>query len=94
MTSPNSSAFRKSRFSVMGRMPTLRAGAVIRALQHLGFDIIRQSGSHVTLRHRERRVSVSVPDHGAQDLGRGIVRKIVMDAGLDRREFLDALRNT
>ena len=74
-------------------MPTLRASEVIRALRHLGFEVTGQEGSHISLRHNDGRGTV-VPFHGARDLGRGIVRNIIRDAKVSRREFLDALSNS
>ncbi len=74
----------------MGRMPTLRAMDVISALQRLGFEIAWQTGSHITLKHSNGR-TVRVPFHGSRDLGRGIVRTIIRDAGVTRQQFLDAL---
>ena len=71
----------------MARLTPLPARRVLRALEALGFRVVRQKGSHVFLRHADGRTTV-VPVHPGEDLGRGLVRKIIHDAGVDVDEFL------
>ena len=68
----------------------MQAKDVIRALEALGFEIVRQRGSQARLRHPDARV-VTVPVHRGQDVGRGLVRKILGDAQITPSEFLEAL---
>ena len=75
----------------MGRAPALTSNDVVRVLEKLGFRRIRQRGSHLRLRHPDNRV-VTVPIHAGQDLGRGILSKILRDADLTQQEFLTVLR--
>jgi len=75
----------------MARLPALRPDEVIRGLEKAGFEVARQRGSHVRLRHPDHRV-VTVPVHSGQTLGRGLVRKILRDAELTTEEFLTLLR--
>ena len=42
------------------------------------------------MRHPDGRV-VTVPVHAAQDVGRGLLRKILRDAELTRDQFLELL---
>ncbi|MBC7221588.1 type II toxin-antitoxin system HicA family toxin [Candidatus Bipolaricaulota bacterium] len=58
------------------------------ALQHAGFEIVRQRGSHVRLRHPDGRM-VTVPMH--EEIGRGLLRKILRDAELSVDDFLSLL---
>jgi len=74
----------------MTRLPTLGGQDIIRALERAGFRIVRQKGSHVRMRHPDGRV-VTVPVHPGQDIGRGLLRKILRDAELTRDEFLELL---
>ena len=62
----------------MSEPPLLKASELIRALQKAGFERIRQKGSHVRLKHPDGRV-VTVPIHGNQEIGRGLLRKILRD---------------
>ncbi len=75
----------------MGRIPVLRAADVVRALEKLGFQTVRQRSSHIRMRHPDPRV-VTVPVHSRQDIGRGLLRKILRDAEVTRQEFLAAIR--
>ncbi|HXF69147.1 MAG TPA: type II toxin-antitoxin system HicA family toxin [Thermoflexus sp.] len=74
----------------MTRLPVLKAHEVIRALEKTGFQVVRQKGSHVRLRHPDGRV-VTVPVHPNQDLGRGLLRKILRDAELTPEDFAKLL---
>lgn len=74
----------------MPSLPMLRADEIIRALEQAGFQTVRQRGSHVRLKHDDGRV-VTVPVHGAQDIGRGLLRKILRDAELTPEKFLELL---
>jgi len=71
----------------MAKLPILRANELIRALEGAGFQIIRQRGSHVRMKHPDGRI-VTVPVHPGQDIGRGLLRKILRDAELTRKRSL------
>jgi predicted RNA binding protein YcfA (HicA-like mRNA interferase family) len=74
----------------MPPLPLLKSRELITALQKAGFAIVRQKGSHVRLQHEDGRV-VTVPVHAGQDIGRGLLRKILRDAELSRDEFVGLL---
>ncbi|MDO8532185.1 MAG: type II toxin-antitoxin system HicA family toxin [Dehalococcoidia bacterium] len=70
----------------MPRLHTANPGEVIRVLERLGFSKVRQTGSHGFFRHPDGRTTV-VPIHQGRDLGRGLFRKILDDAGITAEEF-------
>lgn len=72
----------------MTRMPQVTAKELVRFVKSQGFVEDRQSGSHLTLWHDERRVSVTIPLHTGTDLGRGLVIRILKDAGFSVDDFL------
>jgi len=74
----------------MPRLPALSSAKVVKALERAGFSVVRQKGSHARLRHEDGRV-VTVPIHANQDIGRGLLRKILRDAELDRDDFFALL---
>jgi predicted RNA binding protein YcfA (HicA-like mRNA interferase family) len=74
----------------MGALPMLTARQVLRALEQAGFQVQRQTGSHARLKHADGRV-VTVPVHAGQDVGRGLLRKILRDADLTPAELLTLL---
>jgi len=71
----------------LSRLHPVRARDVIRFLESLGFVQSRQRGSHRFFRHPDGRTA-TVPEHKGEDLGRGILAKILRDAGAKPAEFL------
>jgi predicted RNA binding protein YcfA (HicA-like mRNA interferase family) len=74
----------------MTRLPSLSGEKVIKALGKAGFQVLRQKGSHVYLKHPDGRATV-VPVHKGESVGRGLLRTIMKDADLSREEFLKLL---
>jgi predicted RNA binding protein YcfA (HicA-like mRNA interferase family) len=64
---------------------------VIKALEHLGFQVYRQTGSHVHLWNEERNLVVTVPNH--VELAKGTLISIMKQARPERKEFFSALKN-
>ena len=58
---------------------------VLRRLQRAGFEVRRQSGSHVVLRHADGRQTY-VPMH-TRDVPKGTFRAILKQAELSEEEF-------
>jgi predicted RNA binding protein YcfA (HicA-like mRNA interferase family) len=75
----------------VSRLRPLEGERVVKALQKAGFQVMRQRGSHFFLTHPDGRATV-VPIHKGEELGRGLLRKIIHDAELTREEFLEFLR--
>lgn len=81
----------------MPKLPRLPASAVIAALQRLGFQVVRQKGSHVVLRRPssnpesgEASVTCVVPLH-RRDLAVGTLGSVLRQAGVDAETFIDVL---
>ncbi len=72
----------------MSRMPQITAQDLVRFLKTQGFIEDRQTGSHLTLWHEARRVSVTIPVHTGCDLGRGLAVRILKDAGFSVEDYL------
>jgi predicted RNA binding protein YcfA (HicA-like mRNA interferase family) len=68
-------------------MPAITAKLMIEFLRSLGFEQVRQKGSHKFFRHADGRTA-TVPGHQSEDLGRGITNKILKDAEVTRDDFL------
>jgi predicted RNA binding protein YcfA (HicA-like mRNA interferase family) len=66
------------------------AKKVIKLLNKIGFEVVRQRGSHVILKHPDGRVTV-VPVHSGEDIGRGLLSKIIKDTRITREQFLKLL---
>lgn len=72
----------------MTRLPRLVGHAVITALQRAGFEVVRIRGSHHLLRHEDGRTT-TVPVHGSEIIGPGLLGKILRDCELTREAFQD-----
>ena len=73
----------------MNRVTPLKPAIAIRIIEKLGFQAIRQKGSHIFFRHPDGRSTV-IPFHKGEDLGRGIIRAILNDIELTWEEFIAA----
>jgi predicted RNA binding protein YcfA (HicA-like mRNA interferase family) len=78
-------------------LPRLPASAVIAALQRLGFQVVRQKGSHVVLRRPSLKpesgdasATCVVPLH-RRDLAVGTLGSVLRQAGIDADTFIDVL---
>ena len=71
----------------MPKAPVLKPRKVGRILLKLGFEEVRQRGSHKQYRHPDRRVT-TVPYHGSRDISPILLRQIARDIGLTVDEFI------
>lgn len=67
------------------RLPVLSGERLVKALERAGWTTVRQRGSHVRMKHPDRKVSLTVPLH--RELKRGTLAGILNDAGLDAEQL-------
>ena len=72
------------------KLPAASSRKVVKVLETIGFQLIRQSGSHATYRHSDGRWTI-VSIHPGKIIPKGTLRKIIRDAGLTVDEFLKML---
>ena len=71
----------------MAKLPILSAKELTKILQKLGFKFIRQEGSHMFFEHPDGRTTI-IPNHPNEDIGRGLLIKIIKkDLQITREEF-------
>ena len=75
----------------MGKLPSLTARKVVRALKKAGFAEDRQRGSHLVLMQPQTKARTIVPMHAGRTLQEPLLRAILRDANLSLEEFLDLL---
>ena len=73
-----------------GKLPLLDAKELIKILNKMGFEVIRQRGSHIYLKHKDGRCTV-VPLHAGRDVGRGLLKRILNETEISREDFLKNL---
>lgn len=73
----------------MARLPVISGDDFVQAIARIGFSVDRMEGSHMILIGPTGQL-LSVPRH--RELGRGLLRALIRDAGLTREAFLELLR--
>jgi predicted RNA binding protein YcfA (HicA-like mRNA interferase family) len=74
------------------KLPRISGEDAIRALKRLGFEVVRQRGSHVVLKKRisrEEEIGCVVPLH--DKLGIGLLHNILKQARVTTEELIDHL---
>jgi len=59
-------------------------------VERLGFEAVRIEGSHYFFRHRDGRALVFTV-HPREEIGPVLLRKMLRDAGIAEKDFLDLL---
>ena len=70
-----------------GKLPLLDAKKLIKILNKMGFEVIRQRGSHIYLKHKDGRCTV-VPLHSGRDIGRGLLKRILNEIDVSWEDFI------
>ena len=73
----------------MPELPHVSGRKAIKIFESLGFEIVRQKGSHVILRKGNK--GCVVPIH--KELAVGTLRSAIKQSGIDIEEFIDAYKN-
>ncbi|MCK4588985.1 MAG: type II toxin-antitoxin system HicA family toxin [Nanoarchaeota archaeon] len=60
-------------------------------LNNLGFEAVRQKGSHKYFKHPDGRATV-VPIHSGRKIGRGLLRRIINEIQITREDFLKLVK--
>jgi predicted RNA binding protein YcfA (HicA-like mRNA interferase family) len=69
------------------KLPILKPGELIKALEKIGFSRTRKSkGSHFRYKHPDGR-KTTVPGHKGKDISRGLLRKILRDIDITVEEL-------
>ncbi|MEA2053304.1 MAG: type II toxin-antitoxin system HicA family toxin [Euryarchaeota archaeon] len=76
----------------MNKIKPLPTKKVIRVLEKIGFKQIRQKGSHLFMRHPDGRTTL-ITVHPGEDIGKGLIRKIISDAKLTRDEWFELIES-
>ena len=74
----------------MSKLTIISSKGMVKVLESLGFTEIRQKGSHKSFKHKDGRTTV-VPFHG-EDLGRGLIRKVLKDIEISPDEYEELLK--
>lgn len=70
----------------MSRLPVVNFREMEKVLLHLGFERVRQKGSHVFYRHPDGRTT-TLPNHPGRDLARPLVREVLREIEITPEQF-------
>jgi len=73
----------------MPELPHISGRKAIKIFESIGFEIVRQKGSHVVLRKGNK--GCVVPVH--KELTIGTLRSAIKQSGITIEEFIDAYKN-
>jgi len=62
---------------------------VIRKLRRLGYVGPIAGGKHVRMVHLESGQIVPIPVHGSKDVSVGLIREIIKQVGITRKEWIE-----
>jgi predicted RNA binding protein YcfA (HicA-like mRNA interferase family) len=69
-------------------LPVISGYDFVKAIRKIGYQLDHTEGSHMILLHSSKG-RLSVPNH--KELGWGLLRALIRDAGLTRDEFIELL---
>lgn len=70
-------------------LPVLSGREVVRVFQSFGWEVVRQSGSHIILVKEGELATLSVPDH--REVAKGTLRSLIRTSGLTVSEFVSKI---
>lgn len=62
----------------------MKCSELLRILKKDGWYPISQKGSHIKLIHDRKNGIIIFPNHGSQEVGKGMENKILKDAGIKK----------
>jgi predicted RNA binding protein YcfA (HicA-like mRNA interferase family) len=73
----------------MSGLHNLKPKRVVKAFERAGWQMKRQSGSHVILSKEGSLCILSIPVHKGKPIKQGLIRHLIAIAGLSVEEFLE-----
>jgi predicted RNA binding protein YcfA (HicA-like mRNA interferase family) len=73
------------------KLPVVSAQEAIRVFEKVGYEVVRQRGSHIRLRDytNPAHPPLTVPNH--RELKSGLLRRLIRDANLTVEEFIELM---
>ena len=74
------------------KLPTTSGRKAITVFETIGYQVVRQKGSHIRLRNDQNpdHKPLTIPDH--KSLKPGLLRMLIRDAGLSVKDFVKLLQ--
>ena len=71
----------------MPSVPVLRPREVVKAFEKHGWEVTRQSGSHIIMTRKGHISTLSIPNH--KEVARGTLRRLIAKADITINEFIE-----
>jgi predicted RNA binding protein YcfA (HicA-like mRNA interferase family) len=71
----------------MAHLRPVKPEILMKFLEIEGFVKVRQKGSHIFFRHKDGRTA-TVPYHKGEEIGRGLLSKILKDIEISKEDFI------
>lgn len=79
----------------MTKYPKLTGKEIGKIIIFLGFTYNHHVGSHMTFINETTGKKITIPDHGSEKIGPGLLNKIIKeDLGLTHEEFFNIIQKT
>ncbi len=62
----------------------MKCSKLYKILTKDGWYAFSQKGSHVKMQHENKKGTIIFPNHGSQEMGKGLEKKILKDEGLKK----------
>jgi len=62
----------------------MKCSELLRILKKEGWYKVSQKGSHIKLRHTTKKGIIIFPNHGSHEIGKGLEKKLLKDAGIKK----------
>ena len=73
----------------MASLPVLSGREAVKVFESFGWEVSRQSSSHIIMTKEDEMVTLSIPDH--KEVAKGTLRSLLRSAGLTVEEFVSVL---
>jgi predicted RNA binding protein YcfA (HicA-like mRNA interferase family) len=73
----------------MAALPVLSGREAVRVFKAFGWEVARQSSSHIIMTKEGEIVTLSIPDH--KEVAKGTLRSLIRSANLTVDEFVAAI---
>jgi predicted RNA binding protein YcfA (HicA-like mRNA interferase family) len=70
----------------VSQLPVCSGLEAVKAFARLGYAVDHQTGSHIILRHPNRR-RLTIPNH--RELAKGTLRSLIREAGITKDQFVE-----
>ena len=75
----------------MATLPAMSGNEVVRVFERLGWEFVRQSGSHMVMTKAGEIASLSIPKH--KEVAKGTLRSLIRAANITIDDFVKTAKN-